>query len=96
LRYVFGDYALDPRQSNPHGGSAVAKTLAGDIGLRSATRSGLGACSGLRTFDRFERSRVERLRDYALTVAYRRERGQDMLGGKDRIERRDAAFGDHR
>jgi hypothetical protein len=25
LRYVFCDYALDTRQSNPHGGSAVAK-----------------------------------------------------------------------
>jgi enoyl-CoA hydratase/carnithine racemase len=33
---------------------------------------------------------------YALTVTYRRERGQDMLGGKGWVERRDAAFGAHR
>jgi enoyl-CoA hydratase len=33
---------------------------------------------------------------YALSVAYRREQGQDMLGGAERARRRDEAFGDNR
>jgi enoyl-CoA hydratase len=33
---------------------------------------------------------------YALSVAHRRELGQDMLGGAERARQRDAAFGDNR